>query len=137
MLAQNAKRTISPVIRRRIHRLSLMAILLAAALASLAFTPAAFTEERQDNDRDQRWIATWGASPAGLTTRPSALSCTPASGGDDVRVRLSNALGTQSVVIGAAHIALRSTGAAIVPGSDRPLTFSGDLLSPSPRTRWW
>jgi hypothetical protein len=43
-----------------------------------------------------------------------------------VRVRLSNAYGTASLVIGAAHIALRSTGAEIIPGSDRVLTFSGE-----------
>jgi lysophospholipase L1-like esterase len=130
MLARNAKRTVSPVIRRRIHRLSLMAVLLAMALASLAFSPAAYAGERHDNDRDQRWIATWGASPSatvasGFNNQTLRLIVHTSIGGDDVRVRLSNALGTQSVVIGAAHIALRSTGAAIVPGSDRPLTFSG------------
>jgi lysophospholipase L1-like esterase len=45
-------------------------------------------------------------------------------GGDQVRVRLST-FGASALVIGAGHIALRSTGAAIVPGSDRTLTFSG------------
>ena len=45
-------------------------------------------------------------------------------GGDQVRVRLST-FGASALVIGAAHIALRDVGAAIVPGSDRTLTFSG------------
>lgn len=38
----------------------------------------------------------------------------------------SNAYGTTSLTIGAAHIALRSTGAQIVPDSERVLTFSGE-----------
>jgi len=46
-------------------------------------------------------------------------------GGDTVRVRLSNAFGSQAVDIGAAHIALRDSGSGIVVTSDHPLTFSG------------
>jgi len=46
-------------------------------------------------------------------------------GGDEARVRLSNAFGTESLVIGAAHIALRGMNAGIVSGTDRALTFSG------------
>jgi lysophospholipase L1-like esterase len=45
------------------------------------------------------------------------------AGGRRVRVRLST-FGANALVIGAAHIALRGAGAAIVPGSDRTLTFS-------------
>src|SRR4029453_16560488 len=46
-------------------------------------------------------------------------------GGSKARVVLSNAYGTGPVTIGAAHIALRDTQAAIQPASGRPLTFSG------------
>jgi lysophospholipase L1-like esterase len=46
-------------------------------------------------------------------------------GGSLVRVRLSNAYGKEAVEIGAAHIALHEKGAAIAPGSDHVLTFSG------------
>jgi lysophospholipase L1-like esterase len=46
-------------------------------------------------------------------------------GGRRVRVQLSNAYGTTPLKIGGAHIALRDKESAIVPGSDRPLTFSG------------
>jgi lysophospholipase L1-like esterase len=45
--------------------------------------------------------------------------------GRRVRVRLSNEFGKEPLVIGAAHIAIRSKGGAIVPASDRALTFSG------------
>ena len=46
-------------------------------------------------------------------------------GGQRVRVRLANALGARSVRLAAAHLAIREAGSAIVPGSDRVLTFSG------------
>jgi lysophospholipase L1-like esterase len=47
------------------------------------------------------------------------------AGGSEVRVRLSNAFGMDSLRIGAAHIALRSKDAGIASGTDRTLTFGG------------
>ena len=46
-------------------------------------------------------------------------------GGRRVRIRLANAFGGTAVSIGAAHVALRASGSAVVAGSDRTLTFSG------------
>jgi lysophospholipase L1-like esterase len=46
-------------------------------------------------------------------------------GGDRVRVVLSNAFGTSSLAVGAAHVALREKDAAIVAKSDRVLSFGG------------
>jgi lysophospholipase L1-like esterase len=46
-------------------------------------------------------------------------------GGHRVRVQLSNAYGTSALQVGSAHIALRDMESAIVPASDRPLSFSG------------
>lgn len=46
-------------------------------------------------------------------------------GGDGLRLTLSNALGMDPVQIGAVHVALRDRGSAIVPGSDRAVTFGG------------
>ena len=46
-------------------------------------------------------------------------------GGSQARVHLSNAFGTVPLVVGSAHVALRSKDSAIVAGSDRPLLFSG------------
>jgi hypothetical protein len=81
------------------------------------------------------WVATWTAAPV----RPGSTFSAPSSfenqtirhivrvsvGGRQVRVRLSNAFGTTPLRIGAAHVARHASGAAIVPGSDRALTFSG------------
>jgi lysophospholipase L1-like esterase len=46
-------------------------------------------------------------------------------GGRRIRVQLSNAYGSMALMVGAAHVALRAKDSAIVPGSDRTLTFSG------------
>src|SRR6516164_8899292 len=107
--------------------------LLIAGFATVAATALTFADEhgRPPGDRDgnQHWVGTWGTSPEAGTTsfnnQTLRLIVHTSIGGDDVRVRLSNAYGTASLVIGAAHIALRGTGAQIIPGSDRVLTFSG------------
>jgi lysophospholipase L1-like esterase len=46
-------------------------------------------------------------------------------GGHRVRVQLSNGFGTSALLVGGAHVALRDKQSAIVPSSDRPLSFSG------------
>jgi lysophospholipase L1-like esterase len=47
-------------------------------------------------------------------------------GGNRARVRISNACGTEPLSIGSARIALRAGSSAIIPQSDRALTFSGN-----------
>src|SRR5579863_4610571 len=46
-------------------------------------------------------------------------------GGSRLRIEVSNMLGVNPVEIGAAHVALHKGAGAIVPGTDRALTFSG------------
>jgi lysophospholipase L1-like esterase len=80
------------------------------------------------------WCATWGAAPAGPPASSSMLSFSNQTlrlivhtsiGGTAVRVRLSNEMGSTPLRIGAAHIGLRASGAGLVAGSDRSLTFGG------------
>ncbi len=47
-------------------------------------------------------------------------------GGPQVRVQLSNAFGAAPLHVAAAHIALSAGGSAIMPATDRTLTFSGE-----------
>jgi lysophospholipase L1-like esterase len=97
--------------------------------------PTAFASD----DRDGDWVATWGASPQSqiepvfgpppaatqLNDQTIRMIARISKGGDRVRVRLDNSFGTDSVVIGAAHVAVHASGAGIVPGSDHQLTFAG------------
>jgi lysophospholipase L1-like esterase len=85
------------------------------------------------------WVVTWGASPAPQLPNDEQMRAAKLEfadqtlreivhtsiGSNTVRVRLSNAYGQQTVEIGAARIALRAQGSAIVEGSSRALTFSG------------
>jgi len=82
----------------------------------------------------ERWVGTWGAGPGGPPLAPNTQVFTDQTvrlivhtsiGGSRVRIRLSNELGSTPLRIGAAHVALRGTGADIQPGSDRVLTFGG------------
>jgi lysophospholipase L1-like esterase len=54
------------------------------------------------------------------------------SGGDRIRVVLSNAFGTAPLVVGAANVALREKDSAIVSRSGRPLKFSGSASTTVP-----
>ncbi|HKN57075.1 MAG TPA: SGNH/GDSL hydrolase family protein [Amycolatopsis sp.] len=107
---------------------------LALALAGLlaAGAPAAGASSRI------QWVDAWAASPqsgvTGVPVLPDArplddqtvrLVVHPEFGGDQVRVTLSNAFGDRQLVVGAASIARRATGAAIDPAKSRPITFGG------------
>ena len=78
-----------------------------------------------------RWVGTWTAAPApadGAAFNNHTLRMIPrvSIGGGRLRVRISNAHGTRPLAIGAAWVGLRSTGPALVPGSNRRLTFGGE-----------
>jgi lysophospholipase L1-like esterase len=84
-----------------------------------------------DGGRGGPWTSTWGASPQvpgapllvdGQTLRQVAHV---SLGGERIRVRFSNAFGTTSLPITEARVALSSGGSAVLPGSDRRLTFGG------------
>jgi lysophospholipase L1-like esterase len=126
----------------RIGRRFLAAIGVAAILARPDAAPAQVAGEH--------WVGTWATAEV-LRPAATAEGQPPAAGGgrggpppissfanqtirqvvhtsiggDRVRVVLSNVFGSAPLAIGGAHAALRDNGAAIVPGTDRALTFSG------------
>ena len=85
------------------------------------------------------WVATWAPSPSPQLPDAEQMRVAKLAfenqtlrqvvhislGGDQVRLRLSNRFGQQKVEIGAVHLALRSSGAGIVAGSDHTVTFGG------------
>jgi len=104
-------------------------VLLISALISVALIiiPIGLAKKNPGN---MHWVGTWSTSPVGTSgisfnNQTLRLIVHTSIGGHTVRVRLSNAYGSQPLLIGAAHIAVRDTGAAIVQGSDRTLTFGG------------
>lgn len=74
-------------------------------------------------------VVTWGASAdrtsgsvAGQTVRNIVHTSVA---GRNLRVSLSNVFGTAPVTFDAVYVGTQSQGAAVVPGSNRQLTFSG------------
>jgi lysophospholipase L1-like esterase len=80
---------------------------------------------------DMHWVATWATAPApaegaAFSNQTLRMNARVSIGGRMLRVRLSNAYGSRPLDVGAARIGLRASGAGIVPGSDRKLTFGGE-----------
>jgi lysophospholipase L1-like esterase len=81
------------------------------------------------------WTATWTASPqsseAGLipdlNNQTVRMIIHATVGGNQLRIRLSNAYGTQPLLIGDAHVAVSASAfiPTIVAGTDQALTFGG------------
>jgi lysophospholipase L1-like esterase len=101
------------------------------AFLAISFTAAAVAQPAH-------WVVSWGASPSpppdtaqilkkGLEFNNQTLReiVHLSIGGSAVRVHFSNFFGRQSLEIGSAHIALRTSDANILPSSDRALTFGG------------
>ena len=113
---------------RRPHAI-LAGTMLAIAAMAMAIAPA--TLLARDGSDAGHWVGTWNASPQAawhpveLNGQTIRQIVHVSIGGTQVRVRLSNAYGKDSLRIGAARVALRSTGASIAAGSDRALTFNG------------
>ena len=121
-----------PALVLRLRRATaVFALSVTCVIAGLATDQAAFAGPDKEH-----WVVTWGTAlhqpapgPPGLTnsgfTNQTLRQIVHTSvGGSQARVRLST-FGADALVIGSAHIALRDAGAAIVPGSDRTLTFGG------------
>lgn len=85
------------------------------------------------------WVTAWGASPVigsdipgntcpagkGLADQTVRNVIYLSTGGDSVRIRLSNTFGTQEMRVDHATVAVRANGADAVPGTVRTLTFGG------------
>jgi lysophospholipase L1-like esterase len=80
---------------------------------------------------DRHWVGTWAAAPApaegvvGFNNHTLRLHPRISLGGDRLRLRISNAYGNRPLAIGAARVALRDKGPAIVAGSGRTVRFGG------------
>lgn len=111
---------------RRLTRLT-RCVLLAVLVFGL--TPAFVSAAPQQ--ANEHWVATWMASPMEGTWSESFQNQTVrmiahlSLGGSRVRVEFSNAFGKESLTIGAAHIGIQASAAAIASGSDRALKFAG------------
>ncbi|MEV6653704.1 SGNH/GDSL hydrolase family protein [Streptomyces sp. NPDC051219] len=74
-------------------------------------------------------VVTWGASADrmgnAVPDRSYRLIVRTSAAGSGARIRLSNAFGDRPVTFGSAYSGLQKTGAALIPGSNRRVTFGG------------
>jgi lysophospholipase L1-like esterase len=119
-------------------RISVAATCVVVVLAAVAATPAALAH-RIDHDPDGHWVSAWQGSPmpggtffspgcpsdVGLTDQTVRNIVYLSAGGSRVRVRISNAYGSEPLNVGAATVAISAGGAATVPGTTHTLRFSG------------
>ena len=103
---------------------------LASPIVLLALSLTCFAGHGAE--AQEHWVGTWATGPAGpakaattYTNQTLRLIVHTSIGGSQVRVRISNTFGAEPLVIGAAHIARRKAGAAVEPGTDHALLFSG------------
>jgi hypothetical protein len=122
------------------RNLTAAAMLFATAYAGVALAADTIELARNGNEH---WVGTWstalhepdlgvpGLSNPGFNNETLRQIVHLSIGGRQVRIRLS-AYGAKGLVVGAAHVAIRSTGAVIDAGTDRTLTFGGN-----PRHSGW
>lgn len=125
---------------RAISRLGWISFCL--PLLFVAATAAPTTSAHDfDHDRDQNghWVASWQGSPmtggtffspgcpsdVGLNNQTVRNVIFLSAGGNKVRVRLSNAYGSNPLNVGAATVAISAGGAATIPGTTHTLRFNG------------
>jgi lysophospholipase L1-like esterase len=105
---------------RRLRRLTTLLLITALLQATPAVTHA--TGPPSD-------VITWGASAermgVAVADRSYRLVVHTSAGGDDLRVRLSNAFGDRPVTFDSVYAGRRQQGAELVRGSNRRLTFDG------------
>ncbi len=98
--------------------------LAAMAIASLCLSSTSWAAAPQ-------WVSTWkadptgstGAIPAGTQTLREIIS--PRRSGDVVRLRLTNRQGMFPVSLSQVWLGTQQSGAQLVPGSNKQLTFGG------------
>jgi lysophospholipase L1-like esterase len=61
----------------------------------------------------------------GATDQSFRLNVRPDIWGKQARIRLSNVFGTKPVTFDSVYVGLQQSGSAIVPGTNRPVTFGG------------
>jgi lysophospholipase L1-like esterase len=80
-----------------------------------------------------QWVGTWATAPMvadGVNMRPFSSTTLReivhiSAGGAQIRLRFTNAYGTDPLTISDAHVALSAGNAAIQPGTDHAITFGG------------
>ncbi|MFJ8059170.1 SGNH/GDSL hydrolase family protein [Streptomyces sp. NPDC096142] len=114
--------------RARLRRTAALLLLAAAFQAGPAHAQSQAPAQAKavNGPKD---VITWGASADhlgdGVADRGYRLVVHTSVAGRDLRIRLSNAFGDRPLTFDSAYAGVQKAGAALVPGSNRRLTFGG------------
>ncbi|MBG7696756.1 SGNH/GDSL hydrolase family protein [Streptomyces sp. MC1] len=104
-----------------------LAVLLTAVVCQSA--PAARAATLPESATRATGVVTWAASAdrmgEGTAGQAYRLVVHTSVGGSDLRVRFTNAFGDRPLTLDGVYAGVRAQGAALRPGSNRPLTFGG------------
>jgi lysophospholipase L1-like esterase len=109
------------------------------AVAVLSFAVVARADDDHGRGRSNNWFSAWtisighrmGPAFTGANFAPATTGTTvrmvvrPSIAGDEVRVKIENTQATTPVTFSGAFIGVLESGAALVSGSNRRLTFGG------------
>jgi len=117
----------------RVSRCRLRAAFAAASVVTLAAMVflGLFSSRLMAQDLTLPWTGTWAVSPmrdnSGMRFDKQTLRqiVHTSVGGHRARIQISNLFGSEPLTIEDVHIALRTTGSSIVPGTDRTVQFGG------------
>lgn len=125
---------------RAISRLGWISFCLPLLFVAATAAPTTSAHDfDHDRDQDGHWVASWQGSPmtggtffspgcpsdVGLNNQTVRNVIFLSAGGNKVRVRLSNAYGSNPLNVGAATVAISAGGAATIPGTSHTLRFNG------------
>ena len=101
-----------------------------AVVAGSAVLMDSATAARQQPAAAARWVTAWGTSQNGLgmnaaTNTTVRMIARVTIAGDAVRIRLDNTFGPTPLAVGRAYVGQRIQEAALAPGSNRQVVFSG------------
>jgi lysophospholipase L1-like esterase len=130
-------------VRRRALRLGL-GLVLGVCMLFASAAPGSASATRKARSSSGQWVATWAASvqaPSSVALSTFGEPTSPALSGFDnqtvrnivftsvggrvLRIHLSNTFGTQPLAVGSATVGVELSGAQLVPGTIRYVTFDG------------
>jgi lysophospholipase L1-like esterase len=109
-----------------------MTRLIVGVLVAVALMLAVAPAESGAASCAPHWVGSWSSSPSDASLlQPTLVNQTlrmivaPHLGGSILRVHLSNRFGALPVTLGPITVGVRGSGASLVPGSERGVTFNG------------
>ncbi len=112
------------------HNFTKFLLVFFTSFFSILLISSCGSSSSTDNDS---WFSSWGASqnilefPPALNNSTARMIVRPTISGNAIRVKFENTHGKAPVVFGSAYIGVAGTGASIVPGTNKQMTFNGKI----------